>query len=116
MKHYEAADVPQKAVVVKKLCRGDAHGGGFKTKAVNEISQYFRSRKCLQTSPSYYLQRLMKLEVDKSMTSSIKSVELQSEAAGDNCSSSYPRHLPSTERHIAYQRQSVILRFNTDIT
>ena len=27
MKHYEAADVPQKAVVVKKLCRGDAVGG-----------------------------------------------------------------------------------------
>ena len=26
MKHYEAADVPQKAVVVKKLCRGDAVG------------------------------------------------------------------------------------------
>ena len=27
MKHYEAADVPQKADVVKKLCRGDAVGG-----------------------------------------------------------------------------------------
>ena len=27
MKHYEAADVPQKAVVVKKLWRGDAVGG-----------------------------------------------------------------------------------------
>ena len=46
MKHYEAADVPQKAVVVKKLCRGDAvafvntwRGSDGVKMSVNEILQ-----------------------------------------------------------------------------
>ena len=56
MKHYEAADVPQKAVVVKKLCRGDAVGGEHMEGVLGlKLSTKFHSSFAVESAYKHHL-------------------------------------------------------------